>query len=175
MAAMIKRPVSSALQRAMWLLALWIGVAVAGSAPIPFKSSSLQRILDSRAGEPFVLVLWSLRCVPCHQEMELLANMRRQHPELDVVFVSTDGLERAEEVAAAIAQHGLEDAQSWIFAGPVQRLRYEIDPAWYGVLPRSYFYDANHERVAVSGGVEEAQILAWLDYVQHSGSTPPAR
>ncbi|MDN5870660.1 MAG: TlpA family protein disulfide reductase [Nitrococcus sp.] len=147
-------------------------MAIAGSGPIPFESGSLQKILDARAGEPFVLVLWSLRCVPCREEMELLSKLRRQHPALDVVFVSTDGMERAEDVTAALEQHGLAEAKSWIFAGPVQRLRYEIDPSWYGVLPRSYFYDANHERVAVSGGLEKTQILAWLDYLD-SGSARP--
>lgn len=163
---MTKRPFSLALKRTIGLLVLWAGVAVAGSAPLPFESGSLQKILASRAGEPFLLVLWSLTCPPCREEMELLANMRRQHPELDVVFISTDGLERVDEVKAAMKQHGLEKAESWLFAGPTQRLRYEIDPAWYGVLPRGYFYDANHERAAVTGGLEKSQVLAWLQYIQ---------
>lgn len=162
---MIKQSFSYALKGAMWFFILGIGAAVAGSAPFPFESGSLQRILNSRAGKPFLLVLWSLECPPCRREMELLAKMRRQHPEIDIVFISTDGSERADEVEAALEQHDLEEAKSWIFAGPVQRLRYEIDPTWYGVLPRSYFYDENHERAAVSGALEEAQIQAWLRYV----------
>lgn len=159
---MTKRPFSLAIKRTIGLLVLWTGAMVAGSVPLPFKSGSLQKILDSRAGEPFLLALWSLTCPPCREEMGLLANMRRQHPELDVVFISTDGLERADEVKAALKQHGLERVESWLFAGPIQRLRYEIDPAWYGILSRSYFYGANHERAAASGALEKSQIKAWL-------------
>ncbi|MDN5869487.1 MAG: TlpA family protein disulfide reductase [Nitrococcus sp.] len=168
----IIQPSDLALKGAIWLFALGIGSALGASAPLPFKAGSLPNILDAHAGEPFLLVLWSLRCLPCREEMDLLADMRRQHPDLEVVFISTDGVNRRDMVAGALAQHGLENAESWIFAGPVQRLRYAIDPAWYGVLPRSYFYDANHERVAVNGSLEKAQILAWLDYLD-SRSAPP--
>lgn len=162
---MIKQPFSYALKGAVGFLALGIGSAVAGSAPLPFESGSLQKILDSRVGKPFLLVMWSLECPPCRKEMDLLAEMRRQHPRLDVVFVSTDGSELADRVEMAVERHGLEEAESWLFAGPAQRLRYEIDPGWYGEMPRSYFYDANHERAAVSGALEESQIQAWLEYV----------
>ncbi|ADJ29543.1 TlpA family protein disulfide reductase [Nitrosococcus watsonii] len=156
------------LKGALWLLALGVGaaaVAGTGTAPLPFESGSLEKILDSRADKPFLLVMWSLECPPCRKEMDLLAEMRRQHPKLDVVLVSTDEMERADQVAAAVKGHGLEKTESWLFAGPAQRLRYEIDPGWYGEMPRSYFYDANHERVAVSGALEEAQIQAWLEHV----------
>lgn len=88
------------------------------------------------------------------------------HPKLEVASVSTDGLKRIEAVESALKQHGLENATSWIFADSVQRLRYAIDPNGYGVLPRSYPYDVNHERVAVTGGLERPQILTWLQYVE---------
>lgn len=154
------------LQRVTCLLILWVGIAVAGSPPLPFKAGSLQEILEAHSAEPFLLVLWSLRCVPCRHEMALLAETRVRHPDLEVVFVSTDGMAYADDVAAVLKDHGLQAAESWIFAGPVQRLRYAIDPDWYGVLPRSYFYNASHERVAVTGGLEKAQVLAWLQSLQ---------
>lgn len=163
---MVKPLFNSFLRVTFLFFALGIGVALAGSAPLPFKSASLQKILQSRTGEPFLLVLWSLTCPPCHRELDLLAEMHRQHPELNLVLISTDGWEQADEVQTAVERHGLGEVESWLFAGPTQRLRYEIDPAWYGVLPRSYLYDANHKRAAVTGGLEKEQILAWLDYVK---------
>lgn len=162
---MTRRWLKCFVPQAVWLLVLLTGAAVAATGPIAFNSGSLQKILDAHAGESFVLVLWSLHCIPCREEMDLLAAMRDEHPELDLVFVSTDGMGRADQIMTVLAHHGLEDAESWAFAGPVQRLRYQIDPNWYGVLPRSYFYDASHTRFAVSGALEREQVLAWLEYL----------
>lgn len=96
----------------------------------------------------------------------MLSAVRQAHPELELVFISTDGLARIEAVKASLKEHNLANAASWVFAGPVQRLRYTIDPNWYGLLPRSYLYDASHERIAVTGGLEKDQVLAWLAQVQ---------
>lgn len=162
----LKQLFSRVFKGAMWLPVVAMGAAVAGADPIPFESGSMQKILDSRAGKPFLLVMWSLECPPCRKEMDLLAEMRRQHQALDIVLVSTDSPEVADRVASAVEQHGLGEAESWLFAGPAQRLRYEIDPGWYGEMPRSYFYDADHARAAVSGALEESQIQTWLKHVQ---------
>ena len=43
-----------------------------------------------------------------------------------------------------------------------ERLRYAIDPAWGGELPRSYLFDAAHRRQAHSGLLDEAQLKDWL-------------
>ena len=43
-----------------------------------------------------------------------------------------------------------------------EKLRYVIDQDWYGELPRSYYYDADHQRSSHSGTLSQQQLSAWL-------------
>jgi hypothetical protein len=103
-----------------------------------------------------------LDCSTCLSELGALAQGRREHPELDMVLVSTDDATRAEDAQRMLARHGLADLESWVFADPnTQLLRFEIDPQWYGELPRNYFYDNAHQRIGVSGKLQPEQLQRW--------------
>lgn len=131
--------------------------------PLPFGPASLRAIEERRAGQPFLAVLWSVDCAPCRRELELLGRVRQAHPELALVLISTDppGAEAAE--LEVLANHGLEDVESWGFADAnVERLRYSIDPGWFGELPRAYFYRSDGSRRGISGALEEDELLEWL-------------
>ncbi len=137
------------------------------ASPQAFQSGGLAQILASRKGRPFLLSLWSTECPPCMKELDLMAKVRRKHPEFDVVMVSTDDDALGPQAQAMLEKHGLEGVESWIFAGANgQRLRFEIDPKWYGELPRSYFYDASHERLGISGALKPEQLEAWLKRIK---------
>lgn len=59
---------------------------------------------------------------------------------------------------------GLAGVDSWVFDDPIpERLRHAIDPSWYGELPRTYLYDARHQREAIVGVVGEQRLRAWLE------------
>ncbi len=98
---------------------------------------------------------------------------------MDLVFVATDDTARAEEAQRVLSRHGLGDRESWIFADTNrQRLRYEIDPRWYGELPRSYFYDHNHRRVPLSGKLQQQHLERWAELIRaqpasESSAKPP--
>ncbi|MGR9107395.1 MAG: TlpA family protein disulfide reductase [Gammaproteobacteria bacterium] len=127
-----------------------------------FESGSLQQIVENHADRPFLLVLWSVECPPCHKEMGELAKILDQKG-LQLIMVSTDSIDAAPEITRVLAKHGLGDIESWAFAGDnAQKLRFEIDPAWYGETPRSYFYDRFQNRTAVSGALDVGQIDSWL-------------
>lgn len=146
----------------------WPGFVSADElAPRPFRSGSLTAITAAREGKPFVLNLWSIDCPPCRAELALLAKLVREHPTFDLVLIAADDPADAGAAQALLAERGLSGVESWIFgeADP-QRLRYEIDPAWYGELPRSYFYGPKHERIAVSGVLKEKQLSAWLAAIE---------
>ncbi|BBL69549.1 TlpA family protein disulfide reductase [Methylogaea oryzae] len=143
-------------------LAGWAG-AQAGEQPRAYRAGSLAQIAQARQGKPFVVLLWSLECSVCMKELDFLAKTLREHPGMDMVLISTDEASAGGEASSVLELHGLGKAESWIFAeDDAQRLRYEIDPAWYGELPRAYFYDAAHKRIAVSGAVEKSHFDAWL-------------
>lgn len=151
-------------------LVLMLPVLAAPPQPVqPFRAESLAQIRAANAGSPFVLVLWSLDCPPCFRELELLGRLHRAEPALKMVFVAIDpyrepGIRSA--VRGTLKRFGLAGFDAWAFASDPQRLRYVIDPRWYGELPRSYFYGLDQPRNAVSGRLEEAQVRAFVQRFQ---------
>lgn len=164
------------MKRLLAALAMFMGVAGAtsvagatGAAELrPFTADSLAAIQARFAGKPFILTLWSLECHHCAKELQLLGRLVREGRKLPLAIVSTDSPAHAQALRAALKRHGLAHLDTWVFADAVpERLRFAIDPAWYGELPRSYLYDAAHRREAHSGLLGEARLRAWL---KHNGN-----
>lgn len=144
------------------LLALVAATASAGELR-PFTGDSLPAIQQRFAGRPFILTLWSLTCHHCVKELQTLGKLARADRNLPLVIISTDMPAEAPEIQAALKRFGLDRLDTWVFADAVpERLRYAIDPAWRGELPRSYLFDAAHRREAHSGLMTEAQLKDWL-------------
>lgn len=131
----------------------------------PFDENSLAALKQEQTGRPFALVLWSVTCVPCREELRLWSEWSRRYPAIEVVLVSTDPPEdhaAAERMARRYAGDNA-GADLRAFAGDyAERLRWSIDPAWYGEVPRTYFFDAAHRAEAKSGLIDAAFIDAWL-------------
>lgn len=129
----------------------------------PFDENSLAALKQEQAGRPFVLVLWSVTCVPCREELRLWNAWSNRYPAIKVVLVSTDPPQDH-----AAAQHMAEryadaSADPRAFASDyAERLRWSIDPAWHGEVPRTYFFDAAHHAAPKSGLVDAAFVEAWL-------------
>jgi len=157
-----------------WLIALAILPMIGQADELrPFRSGSMAEMLEARRSQPFLLVLWSVTCAPCREEFAMLRDLRAGLPDLPLVLVSTDDIGDAATARNVLAGYGLENAESWIFSDShAQRLRYEIDPEWYGEMPRSYWYDGAHRREAVSGKLERARVEGWLE---RAGLAPPPR
>ena len=152
------------------LLTLWVSVCSAGTALKPFYADSLKQIVGARNDSPFLLVLWSIDCPPCLQELARLQQLRDQFPDNALVLVSTDGRDSSVDVAQLLNDFQLQQVESWIFAESIpERLRYAIDPAWYGELPRAYFYQSAEQRRAHSGSLSKAELQQWL---QRTGLNP---
>jgi len=145
--------------------------ASAGYAPAlrPLEPGSFANLVGARRGQPFLLVLWSITCVPCRDEFALLRAIRTKHPGLPLVIVSTDDIADADLAARGLQDFGMDGEENWIFAADAQVLRYEIDPDWYGELPRAYFYDAGHRRDGISGRLPRSRIERWLAETQPAG------
>lgn len=129
----------------------------------PFEMTSLEQIKAARSGQPFLLVLWSVDCPPCIKELSQLRSFREEFGARGLVLLSTDGPMEHDLVIRTIAEYGLQDFDNWAFSDNfADRLRYSIDPAWYGELPRAYFYDADHQRLAVSGMLSPEVLETWI-------------
>ena len=129
----------------------------------PFNTGSLKQIVTEHKGQPFLLVLWSVDCPPCLRELEHLGKLRNSFPGQGLVLISTDSSDYRNDAEALLALHGLKDAENWVFTGNFpEKLRYHIDNSWFGELPRSYFYDANHQRISRSGVLNMEVIQQWI-------------
>lgn len=145
-------------------------LAVESGNPHLFKSGSYQTILDDHKGEPFVLVIWSKTCPSCLKDMAILKEIHQGMPRFKFVMLATDPLSDADEVGKIIEQQGLSDLDSWIFAEEnEQKLRFEIDPAWYGELPRTYFFNSAHEREGISGALTHKQLISMISEIIEKG------
>lgn len=129
----------------------------------PFGRDSRAAIEQAHAGKPFVLAFWSVDCAYCPEEIKHLGALVRQRPDIQLVLVSTDGMEMKSEAAAKLSEwlpNG--QAERWIFASDdPDRLYFAIDRKWHGELPRTYFYDGAGGVRGVSGQVDAAWLANW--------------
>ncbi len=144
-------------------LAGWFVTAQAVEPLKRFTTGSYQAILQHYQDRPFVLVLWSLDCPPCHEELAMLADFRKQRPHFNLLLISIDGVEAEAEVEDRLYHLGLLSVENWIFTEPVSpRLLNQIDPSWYGVVPRSYLFDVDHRRQTITGLLSLETLQDWL-------------
>lgn len=144
------------------MLALFALAAPAQARPLkPFAPGSLQQIVASHHGKPFVLFVWSMDCEFCQASLEVLSKARAADPTLVIVTLTTDPIGDpvlSEQVRTRLAALKLS-GDTWSFGDDApERLRYALDPAWRGEKPRSYWYDANGKRTAYSGMISSAKL-----------------
>lgn len=119
-----------------------------------FSSGSYQQLLQQYAGKPFILTVWSTQCASCIKKMPLLSELRKEMPHINLIMIATDHISEADQVKSILTANGLDQTDNWIFAEPNSaKLRREIDTKWFGEVPRTYFVDKRHERVAISGAL----------------------
>jgi len=89
----------------------------------------------------------------------------KNHSELDVVTISADLVPNLPGAARAMLEKaGLGSAESWIFSdGFVERLRFEIDPAWQGEIPRTLLIARDGTVTTIEGSAEIPDLEKWLD------------
>lgn len=123
-----------------------------------FLPTSFQQILDSRSGQPLMLTIWSKTCTICMQKMPLLSELKKAWPDIYMITLSTDDIADGNQIREILTEFNLDTAENWIFADSnAQKLRYTIDPKWFGELPRTYFIDKTRQRKGVSGGLTREQ------------------
>lgn len=132
------------------LLALLNSPAQAESSS--FTSGSYQQLLVSNPNQPFMLIIWSVNCPSCLKDMALLSSIHKSRPELKMIMLAADDLSATEQIKQILEKNQLSELESWVYAEDnTQKLQFEIDPKWYGELPRTYFFDKTHQRTGVSG------------------------
>lgn len=156
-----------------WLLALLLLCDMAGAlAAQPLQRGSYRKMVAAHAGKPFIVALWSVSCPHCSADLEMFRKLLHKYPAFNLVLVSTDTPEEMGEIDAILDKYRLSSTaqgkrtgtvESWVFADSYgERLRFEIDPQWYGELPRTYFFDAGGRARGISGVLDEAGTEQWV-------------
>ena len=160
---MVKGPAMRLLMRLCLVFSLLLSQQVCAESLKPFMASSRVEIEKAHQGQPMIMAFWSLDCTYCLDELNTLGEFVKHHPKIKLVLVNADGLSTTQEVAKALKQIKLPAAyEAWQFSEPdEERLRYSIDKAWYGELPRTYYYDNAHQVKAVSGSPDLIWLKSW--------------
>jgi thiol-disulfide isomerase/thioredoxin len=135
----------------------------------PFGRGSWQEILRAHAGRPTIVHFWGVTCGPCKVELPLLGQFVKEHAAIDMVTISADLVPNLPAAARSMLEKaGLGSAENWIFDdGFVERLRFEIDPAWQGEIPRTVLISRNGDTTTIEGSAEMTDIQKWFE--QQSG------
>ena len=130
----------------------------------PFVRGSWQNVLRSHAGRPTLVHFWGVTCGPCKIELPLLGQFMKDHSELAVVTISADLVPNLPGAARGMLEKaGLGSAENWIFNdGFVERLRFEIDPAWQGEIPRTLLIARDGTVTTIEGSAEISDLEKWL-------------
>jgi thiol-disulfide isomerase/thioredoxin len=136
-----------------------------GSKLAPFERGSWQRLLHSHAGRPTLVHFWGVTCGPCKIELPELGAFMKQHPGVDVVTINADLVPNSDAAVLSMLQDaGLASAENWMFSdGFAERLRYEIDPAWQGDIPRTVLISCNGNITTIEGSAEPAELQKWSE------------
>ena len=129
----------------------------------PFERGSWQQVLHSHAGNPTIVHFWGVTCGPCKVELPLLGAFMKDHPAIDVVTISADLVpDLPGATRSMLEKSGLSSAENWIFSdGFVERLRFEIDPAWQGDIPRTMLISREGKITTIEGSAEMTEVEKW--------------
>ena len=147
------------------IVTLHSGLAADEGVLKPFERGSWQKLLHAHAGHPTLVHFWGVTCGPCKVELPQLGQFMKDHPGVDVVTISADLVPNLPEATRSmLVQAGLASAENWIFNdGFAERLRFEIDPAWQGDIPRTMLVGRDGKITTIEGSAEIADLQKWSD------------
>lgn len=159
-----------------WLLMVLLALFATGAAAAEFtqllQRGSYKKILAAHQGQPLIVAMWSVSCTHCGADLEIFQKLAARHPQLKLVLISSDTPEQKALIEQSLNKYNLGPrnaknlhgkVESWVFGDSfTDRLRFEIDPQWYGELPRTYFIEANGKIRGVSGVLDEQETAAWV-------------
>lgn len=129
-----------------------------------FELNSFAAIQNRHPGSSLLIVVWSVECSHCKQDLARIARRLRARPDLRVELIATDPPALRDAVRSTLDKLGLAGAPSWQFGlTPAPRLRAAIDPDWFGELPRSYLMGPDGTRMGISGRLPEAALDHWAE------------
>jgi len=130
---------------------------------MPFDMNTLKVIEKRYIDQPLIISFWSIDCPYCIDDLKKLGKALSKNTNVQLITVCVDGKESAKKAERILSQANLPKHEQYQYAEVDEdRLRYNIDPAWYGELPRTYFYDATHQVTPLSGKISNSFLDKWF-------------
>ena len=130
---------------------------------MPFDMNTRQVIERRYIDQPLIISFWSIDCPYCIDDLKKLGKALSKNTNVKLITVCVDGKESAKKAERILSQANLPKHEKYQYAEVDEdRLRYNIDPAWYGELPRTYFYDATHQVTPLSGKISNSFLDKWF-------------
>jgi thiol-disulfide isomerase/thioredoxin len=130
---------------------------------MPFDMNTRKVIEKRYIDQPLIISFWSIDCPYCIDDLKKLGKALSKNTNVKLITVCVDGKESAKKAERILNQANLPKHEQYQYAEVDEdRLRYNIDPAWYGELPRTYFYDAAHQVTPLSGKISNSFLDKWF-------------
>jgi thiol-disulfide isomerase/thioredoxin len=130
---------------------------------MPFDMNTRKVIEKRYIDQPLIISFWSIDCPYCIDDLKKLGKALSKNTNVKLITVCVDGKESAKKAERILSQVNLPKHEKYQYAEVDEdRLRYNIDPAWYGELPRTYFYDAAHQVTPLSGKISNSFLDKWF-------------
>jgi thiol-disulfide isomerase/thioredoxin len=130
---------------------------------MPFDMNTRKVIEKRYIDQPLIISFWSIDCPYCIDDLKKLGKALSKNTNVKLITVCVDGKESAKKAERILSQANLPKHEQYKYAEVDEdRLRYNIDPAWYGELPRTYFYDAAHQVTPLSGKISNSFLDKWF-------------
>lgn len=103
---------------------------------MPFDMNTRQVIEKRYIDQPLIISFWSIDCPYCIDDLKKLGKALSKNTNVKLITVCVDGKESAKKAERILSQANLPKHEQYQYAEVDEdRLRYNIDPAWYGELP----------------------------------------
>ena len=130
---------------------------------MPFEINTRNVIEKKYLNQPLIISFWSIDCPYCIDDLKKLGKALSKNTNVKLITVCVDGKESAKKAERVLSQANLPKHEQYQYAeADEDRLRYNIDPAWYGELPRTYFYDTAHQVTPLSGKISNSFLDKWF-------------
>ena len=129
-----------------------------------FELGSFEQIVSDKNKQDHLVILWSFDCPPCITELEKISDLHQQFPDYQLTLINTDAVDEQVRVKKILQQFNLAGLNNWGFANSdEEKLRYDIDPRWYGDLPRSYFFPLQGKIKRLRGALTSDELMALFE------------
>ena len=131
---------------------------------MPFEINTRNVIEKKYLNQPLIISFWSIDCPYCIDDLKKLGKALSKNKNVKLITVCVDGKESAKKAERILNLAHLPEHERYQYAeADEDKLRYSIDPTWYGELPRTYFYDTAHQVTPLSGKISNSFLDAWLN------------